>query len=76
MTATCAQGPGYEVRFDSLAGKDGEFAFPCNAQGCVDIDQLSEKARRNYYFARSLIGRDFARPSVRRVIHDDSRSPR
>ena len=26
----------------------------------VDIDQLSERARTNYFCARTLIGRDFA----------------
>lgn len=74
MNTAQAQGSGYEVRFGSLFNTGSGFAFPCDAQGCVDIDQLTERARTNYYLARSLIGRDFATPSVRRVTHVDSRS--
>jgi hypothetical protein len=30
----------------------------------VDIDSLSDCARRNYFFARTVIGREFAMPAV------------
>lgn len=74
MNTTHGPRTGYEVRFGSLFNEGRGFAFPCDAQGCVDIDRLTERARCNYYFARSLIGRDFAAPSVRRVADHDSRS--
>jgi hypothetical protein len=54
----------YELRFQSLFNEGRALAFPCDAQGHVQIDSLSEKARLNYLYARSLIGREFARPAV------------
>jgi hypothetical protein len=54
----------YELRFPSLFDEGRGFAFPCDAAGRVDLDALSERARRNYFFARTLIGRDYATPAV------------
>jgi hypothetical protein len=55
----------YELRFDSLFVEGRGYAFPCDATGRVDIDALSARARHNYLFARSVIGRDVALPRVR-----------
>lgn len=55
---------GYELRFNSLFHKGRGFAFPCDAQGHVDIDSLGEKIRLNYFYARTVIGRDYAMPVV------------
>ena len=55
---------GYELRFQSLFQEGRALAFPCDAQGQVDLDALSEKARLNYFYAHALIGREFARPAV------------
>ncbi|MCW5635146.1 MAG: hypothetical protein KIT17_17555 [Rubrivivax sp.] len=57
----------HELRFASLFDEGRGLAFPCDADGRVDLDALSERARRNYFFARGLVGRDFAYPSVRRT---------
>lgn len=68
MSTSCnpaAQASHHELRFQSLFDEGRALAFPCNAQGQVDLDALSERARRNYFFARGLVGRDFAFPSVR-----------
>ena len=54
----------YELRFQSLFHEGRAMAFPCDAQGQVDLDALSEKARLNYFYAHALIGREFARPAV------------
>ena len=54
----------YEVRFDSLFRPGRALVFPCDAQGHVDIDLLSEPARANYLFARAMIGREFSYPCV------------
>jgi hypothetical protein len=54
----------YELRFQSLFHEGRGLAFPCDAAGSVDLDALPERARRNYFFARSLIGRDYAGPEV------------
>lgn len=56
----------YELRFDSLFVEGRGLAFPCNAAGLVDLDGLSERARRNYFYARAVIGREYGMPAVRR----------
>lgn len=64
----CAAAPAataFELRFQSLFNEGRGLAFPCDAAGHVDLDTLSERARCNYFYARSVIGRDFAMPAVR-----------
>jgi hypothetical protein len=58
---------GFELRFVSLFNEGRALAFPCDASGQVDIDVMSERARANYFYARTVIGREFARPAV--LIH-------
>jgi hypothetical protein len=58
------RGVHYELRFQSLHRQGRGWAFPCNAQGEVDLDRLSERARNNYFFARALMGREYAFPRV------------
>jgi hypothetical protein len=60
--------PGFELRFQSLFDEGRALAFPCDAVGRVDLDALSERARCNYFYARSFIGRDFAMPAVQRCF--------
>ncbi len=55
----------FELRFTSLFQEGRGFSFPCDAQGHVDLDTLSERARANYFFARSVIGREVTMPAVR-----------
>ena len=55
---------GYELRFQSLFNEGRGLAFPCDAQGRVDVDRLTERARINYLGARTLIGREFAMPRL------------
>jgi hypothetical protein len=54
----------FELRFRSLFDEGRGYSFPCDATGQVDLDALSERARKNFFFARSVIGRDFASPAV------------
>jgi hypothetical protein len=54
----------YELRFQSLFHDGRALAFPCDVYGQVDLDTLSEKARNNYFYARAVVGRDFAVPAV------------
>jgi hypothetical protein len=56
----------YELRFISLFNEGRGLSFPCDAQGQVDIDSLSGKARLNYFYARTVIGREFTMPEVQR----------
>lgn len=55
---------GWELRFEPLfAGRRG-YVFPCDAQGCVDMNRLSERALQNYLYARAMMGRETAWPRV------------
>jgi hypothetical protein len=65
MHAETAIATGFELRFEPLFCHGSGFSFPCDARGQVDLDRIGERARCNYFYARSLIGRDFGRPAVR-----------
>jgi hypothetical protein len=54
----------YELRFRSLFDEGRGYAFPCDAGGRVDMDSLSERARNNYFYARTVVGRELATPAV------------
>lgn len=54
----------FELRFRSLFDEGRGYSFPCDAAGRVDLDALSERARNNFFFVHSVIGRDFATPAV------------
>jgi hypothetical protein len=56
--------PHWELRFVSLFDSGRGWGFPCDADGHVDLDSLSERGRTNYFYARTLIGRDVAMPAV------------
>jgi hypothetical protein len=55
---------GFLLRFESLFDASRAYCFPCDAHGQVTLDLLSERCRNNYLFARAVVGRDFAQPSV------------
>ena len=67
LTANPAVAADFELRFASLFDEGRGYAFPCDAEGHVDMDTLSARALANYLCARTLIGRDFAAPRVRPV---------
>jgi hypothetical protein len=54
----------FELRFQSLFYEGRALSFPCDASGHVDLDALSERARNDYFYARSVIGREFETPAV------------
>ena len=54
----------YELRFQRHSGERSELSFPCDASGHVDLDSLGDRARNEYLFARTVIGRDFMAPEV------------
>lgn len=55
----------YEIRFQSLFNEGRALTFPCDAEGHVPMDSLSERARNNYLYARAVVGREYATPAVR-----------
>jgi len=56
---------GYELRFRSLFKPGRGLSFDCDASGNVDLDGLTARARDNYLYARTVIGREFFIPVVR-----------
>jgi hypothetical protein len=63
--STAASGQvAFQLRFESLFHSGRGLAFPCDPRGRVDMDALSERARTNYLYARTVIGREFATPAV------------
>lgn len=62
--------PPFELRFESLFHSGRALSFPCDARGLVELDALSERARRNYFYARTVVGREFATPTVVPVQRD------
>lgn len=68
MSFSTEMSPNFELRFTSLFNEGRGLAFPCDDHGHVDLDQLSDRAPNNYLFARTLVGREFATPSLRPVL--------
>lgn len=56
--------PQFELRFASLLHSGRGFAFPCDANGRVELDSLSERTLANYLYARALVGRELDLPAV------------
>ena len=56
--------PAFELRFQSLFNEGRGLSFPCDDDGQVQLDALSERARTNYLYARAVVGREFALPVV------------
>jgi hypothetical protein len=54
----------FQLCYRSLFHSGRGFAFPCDSQGHVDLDELSERARNNYLFARAMVGRELSLPAV------------
>jgi hypothetical protein len=55
----------FELRFQSLFDSGRGYSFPCDPEGHVDLNQLSDRARNNYLYARAVVGRELAFPAVR-----------
>ena len=57
----------FEIRYQSLFHEGRGLSFPCDAHGHVPLDSLSERALENYLYARAVVGREYAYPSIRPV---------
>lgn len=65
MKDPCPTGPGpFRLCFRSLFEWGRWYAFPCDENGRVDPDDLSERARSNYFYALAMVGRELAVPAV------------
>ena len=79
QTASMPFASEFEVHFRSLLRRGLELIFPCDRQGHVDLDALSDCAKTNYLFARAMVGREYARPAVLRregSQHESDANPR
>jgi len=54
----------FELRYRSFSSHRCSYAFPCDEQGQVDLDALTEQARENYLYARAMVGFDLLQPEV------------
>jgi hypothetical protein len=63
-SSTVTAAPRWELRFEPLFCGHRGYVFPCDAQGHVDLDGLSERALQNYLYARAMMGRETAWPRV------------
>lgn len=59
-----------QLRFESLFHQGRALAFPCDERGQVVLDALSDRARSNYLYARAVVGREYATPTVVRELDD------
>lgn len=64
ITHTRTQPSNFEVWYESFASDGRALSFPCDAEGRVDIDALSERCRNNYFLVRAMLGRDYASPRI------------
>ena len=69
MNSTVHTGPSpmvsrFELWFGSLFDQGRAYTFPCDESGRVEMDALSDSARCNYFYARSMIGRELSVPAV------------
>jgi hypothetical protein len=58
--------PTHLLHFEPLSAGEAGLDIPCDPHGRVGLDALGEKLRNDYFFARTLIGRLFAAPTVRK----------
>lgn len=54
----------FRLCFRSLFDSGRGYAFPCDGNGWVNLDELSDSARNNYLYARAMVGRELAVPAV------------
>ena len=58
----------FEVSFEPLFDAQRRYTFACDYDGHVELDTASERIRNDYLFARAMVGRAYAPPTVR-VCH-------
>jgi hypothetical protein len=73
QTAAIPDAPEFEVHFRALFRQGFELVFPCDIDGHVDLDALSDRAKKNYLFARATVGHEYSMPELRRRIDTASR---
>jgi hypothetical protein len=65
-TPTAAGTARYELRYPHLFEAGHGFVFPCDAQGHVAVDELSERAQRSYRETSARVGTEYEWPHIER----------
>jgi len=60
----------HQVYFASLFDPGRALSFACDPCGNVQLDELSERARNNYFLARTAVGRDYSFPRIIALEND------
>ncbi len=63
-TASQDDGSHFELLYASKCRQEPDLHFPCDDHGVVNLGRLSEKDKADYLFARALVGRDYAPPTL------------
>ena len=66
-TAADSSTPRFELRFQPLSNFGRGFAFPCDAAGQVPLNDLTDRLRDNYLYARAVVGHELSWPVVNRL---------
>ena len=61
----CLKGPGFRLRFEANVEGEPVIDIPCDADGKVDLDALSEAERTAYFYARVVCHPRFSAQVVR-----------
>jgi hypothetical protein len=57
----------HQLLYASLLPQGRGVSIPCDAQGKVHMDELSEHLKNAYLGARALVGREYALPIMERM---------
>lgn len=60
---------GFQLHYRNLFDPGRGFVFPCDEGGRVDMDNLPERARLNYLYARAMVGKELDCPAVEPAMH-------
>jgi hypothetical protein len=63
-TTSSMLGALYEIHYDPIDLHGKPLIFPCDAEGHVPLDELSDTARIEYLYARAVVGVEYDRPAV------------
>ena len=50
--------------FSSVYDPGHRFAFPCNKEGEVNLNEITESMKLSYYYCKTLVGREFTHPEI------------
>ena len=71
MPTTSGSNSAFELRFRHLFRPGRAFAFPCDAEGKVNLDAMSERCRNSYFYVRTVVGSEVDVPRVLRLDRSD-----